>query len=204
MATLILVDERSLSGGSPLPLFGSRPGFVAVESVVSADDACTRVLAHRPEVVVIAGAPPGREMCSAVARVAAAEARTRVVYVSAYESAGDAAMPGLPGVSAILMRESNFADVLSTLLVVLHGGAFLGGLAPPAAEPAVAVGNFGLSQRECEVLRGIASGQTTKVMARAMAVSPKTVETYRNRLMQKLGLRCAAELVRFAVRNRLD
>lgn len=205
MATLILADSRTIARHDIASLLGSRPGFVVVESVANAADARAQVLTHRPDVVVIAGSTLSSDMCSAVVQLAATEVDTRVVYVSSYDDSTNAAPPERRGISAILTRQNSFEDILSTMMIVLHGGIFLVPSLPARADdPAGQARIHGLSGRELEVLKGISSGHTTKMMARSMELSPKTVETYRNRLMQKLGLRCTAELIQYAVRNSLD
>lgn len=201
MATLILADARTVDRHSVVSLLENRPGFVVVAAVANADDARTQVLAHRPDVVVLAGAGLHSDMCAAVAEVATTEVNARVVFVLPYDGSPGTAALRSTGVSAILTRQNSFEDILSTMMVVLHGGIFM--TRPPAIDPAAQAKLHGLSRREHEVLKGISSGQTTKMMARSMELSPKTVETYRNRLMQKLGLRCAADLIQFAVRNGL-
>ena len=60
-----------------------------------------------------------------------------------------------------------------------------------------------LSMRELQVLRRLAMGQTNREIARAYHISIKTVDTYRARLLKKLGLRNTAELSRFAMQNQL-
>ena len=56
-----------------------------------------------------------------------------------------------------------------------------------------------LSPREREVIRLIAAGNSSKEIGRVLAISPRTVDTYRNRLMDKLGLHSVADVVRWAV-----
>jgi two-component system, NarL family, invasion response regulator UvrY len=60
-----------------------------------------------------------------------------------------------------------------------------------------------LSNRERELLRLLGLGRTLKEIACALALSEKTISTYRSRILTKLGLRTTAELVRYAVMNRL-
>jgi two-component system, NarL family, invasion response regulator UvrY len=60
-----------------------------------------------------------------------------------------------------------------------------------------------LSNREIQVLRGLASGQTCREIAEAYGIGIKTVNTYRDRLLKKLNLRNNIELARFAIQNRL-
>jgi DNA-binding NarL/FixJ family response regulator len=60
-----------------------------------------------------------------------------------------------------------------------------------------------LSTREIQVLRGLALGRSNREIAESYAISTKTVDTYRFRLLKKLGLRNNAELTRFAIQNRI-
>ena len=60
-----------------------------------------------------------------------------------------------------------------------------------------------LSNREIQVLRCLALGQTTREISEIYHISIKTVDTYRSRVLQKLDLRNNAELTRFAIQNRL-
>jgi DNA-binding NarL/FixJ family response regulator len=60
-----------------------------------------------------------------------------------------------------------------------------------------------LSDREYQILRLLGSGQTVSDIARALGISVKTVSTYRARVLEKLGMRTNAELMRYAIENRL-
>ena len=60
-----------------------------------------------------------------------------------------------------------------------------------------------LSDREYQVLRMVASGQTVSEIADALALSVKTVSTYRTRILEKMGMKTNAELTHYAIKNRL-
>lgn len=60
-----------------------------------------------------------------------------------------------------------------------------------------------LSSREQEILRLVAEGKTSREIAERLSISPKTVDTYRSRLMRKIGVENLAALVKFAIRNGL-
>ncbi len=60
-----------------------------------------------------------------------------------------------------------------------------------------------LSQRECEILRQICNGNTSKIIAQHLYISEKTVRTHRSRIMQKLDTHCVVDLVKFAMSNGL-
>jgi DNA-binding CsgD family transcriptional regulator len=60
-----------------------------------------------------------------------------------------------------------------------------------------------LSSREHEILRLVAEGKTSREIADRLSISPKTVDTYRSRLMHKIGVKNLAALVKFAIRHGL-
>ena len=73
-------------------------------------------------------------------------------------------------------------------------------------DPAAAAGTAdrrGLTERELQVLRLVASGRTNKAIARDLSLSEKTIATYRSRISEKLGLSTNVELTRYAMQNRL-
>ncbi len=69
----------------------------------------------------------------------------------------------------------------------------------PAKSPATP--HDSLSDREYQVLRLLGSGQTVSDIARALGLSVKTISTYRTRVLDKLGMRTNAELMRYAIEN---
>ncbi|MCO5214692.1 MAG: response regulator transcription factor [Thermomicrobiales bacterium] len=100
-------------------------------------------------------------------------------------------------------------DLLNAIRTVAKGEVFL----DPAATKTLLRGYLGrstdgdeldivevLSEREREVVKLTAEGYTAQQSAEFLSLSPKTVETYRHRAMQKLGLTNRAELVRYALR----
>ena len=60
-----------------------------------------------------------------------------------------------------------------------------------------------LSQREREILKLVAEGKTSREIAERLSISPKTVDTYRRRLMSKIGVKNLVGLVKFAIRHGL-
>jgi DNA-binding NarL/FixJ family response regulator len=97
-------------------------------------------------------------------------------------------------------------DLVSAVHTILAGGTSGQSItameAPPSDLPARPC-HESLSNREREVLRLLGFGRTLKEIAGALAVSEKTISTYRSRILTKLGLGTTAELVRYAVMNRL-
>ena len=113
------------------------------------------------------------------------------------------------GGSGYVRKSSAHTDLLTAIRTVARGEVFL----DPAATKTLLAGYLGrvrtgeeldlgevLSEREREVVRLTAEGYTALQAADQLSLSPKTVETYRHRAMEKLGLTNRAELVRYALR----
>jgi DNA-binding NarL/FixJ family response regulator len=141
----------------------------------------------------------------------------------------DISMPGLDGLEVLTMHEEgqyvvraiqagamgyltkqSAPEQLVTAIRKIHEGQrYITDEAAEALALRVAKGSDGkspldsLSMRELQVLRRLAMGQTNREIARAYHISIKTVDTYRARLLKKLGLRNNAELSRFAMQNQL-
>lgn len=112
------------------------------------------------------------------------------------------------GACGYLLKGSAGAEVLQAVATVAAGGRFL---SPQAAEFAASMLTEGgarpdgetLSPRERQILLMVAQGATSSAIGEALHLSPKSVDTYRSRLMKKLGLNDIAALVKWAIREGL-
>jgi DNA-binding NarL/FixJ family response regulator len=112
------------------------------------------------------------------------------------------------GAAGYLTKESAPEQLVEAVRKVVRGGKYVS----PAVAERLAY-NLGrdpdrplhetLSDREYEVLRMVASGQTVSEVAEALALSVKTVSTYRTRILEKMGMKTNAELTHYAIKNRL-
>jgi DNA-binding NarL/FixJ family response regulator len=112
------------------------------------------------------------------------------------------------GAAGYLPKESAPEELVAAVRKVCAGGRYI-----PAAQTEKLISLFHprsdrpphelLSDREYEVLRAIGSGRTVSQIADYMALSVKTVSTYRARLLEKMGMKTNAELTTYAVKNRL-
>ena len=112
------------------------------------------------------------------------------------------------GASGYLTKDSAPAQLVKAVRLVLSGRRYL---SPDLIEELVvgertarsARPHEALSDCEYQVLRMIASGKTVSQIAAALSLSVKTVSTYRVRVLEKMGMRSTAELMRYAIENRL-
>ena len=103
-----------------------------------------------------------------------------------------------------MLKNEAMDDLVAAIEAVLRGERYVSpaarSAAPAGAQRSVEVDKGALSDREREVLRLLATGLRTKEIAERLGISAKTVETYRSRIMVKLGIDNLPGLVKFAIR----
>src|SRR6266849_6232092 len=116
------------------------------------------------------------------------------------------------GASGYMLKEAADTELISALHVVQNGNFYLS----PSAQ-SVMVGDYlqrvhsgeekdsysSLTEREREILKHVAEGYTNNQIAERLVISPKTVDTHRTHIMDKLNLHSRAELVKYAMRRGL-
>ncbi|MET0621960.1 MAG: response regulator transcription factor [Pyrinomonadaceae bacterium] len=135
--------------------------------------------------------------------------RLPVLMLSVYPEEQFALRTLRAGASGYLSKDSAPEDLARAVRQILQGGKFFGErvveqlMCSPTERAAAAHPHELLSDREFQVLCLFGCGKSVKEIARELSLSPPTVSTYRARILEKMQLRTTAELVRYAVQNRL-
>lgn len=159
-----------------------------------------------PDVVVMDLSMPGLGGIDATQQLMALSPQSKVLALTAHDERDYIEMVMAAGASGYVLKRSAADDLVRAIRVLAAGGVYLD---PAMAATAVAPlrrGSDGavaarLSERESEVLRSIAEGHAVKDIAAALAISTRTLETYRARAMEKLGLKTRADIVRYALQR---
>ena len=151
---------------------------------------------------------PGRNGLEVLAEIKRLHPSTPVLVVSAYPEEEFAIRSLKLGASGYLNKRSASDEILAAARKAMAGGKYV--TAFLAEKLAAMLGgdiqqalHESLSSRELQVLRMIASGETIKEIASELALSEKTVGTYRLRIAKKMGLNSNVELTRYAMKHRL-
>jgi DNA-binding NarL/FixJ family response regulator len=151
---------------------------------------------------------PGRSGLEVLEEVRRLRPRTPVLVLSAYPEEEFAIRSLKLGASGYLNKSLASDEILAAANKVVSGGKYVS--APLAEKLAALLGgeaeqaaHESLSSRELQVLRMTAGGKTMKEIAAELALSEKTVGTYRTRVAKKLGLASNVELTRYAMKHRL-
>jgi DNA-binding NarL/FixJ family response regulator len=163
----------------------------------------------RPDAVVLDVAMPRMNGLEAARRLRERAPRVPIVFLTVNEDPRLAAEGFRVGGSAWVIKSATATELVEALRAVLRGERYLtrsiAGGDPEALPPPGGAGRQleRLSGREREVLQLLAEGRTMKEIASTLGITTRTVAFHKYRLMESLGIRTNADLVRFAVRHRL-
>jgi DNA-binding NarL/FixJ family response regulator len=183
-----------------------------MQVVAEADDgreAIRLVKKTDPDVAVIDISMPGLDGLEVISQLQTLHPELPILVLTMHEEGQYVVRAIQAGAMGYLTKQSAPEQLVNAIRKVHDGQRYLTDDAAEALALRIARGSNGqssldsLSMRELQVLRRLAMGQTNREISRAYHISIKTVDTYRARLLKKLGLRNNAELSRFAMQNQL-
>jgi two-component system response regulator NreC len=203
-----IADDHSVVRVGLRTLLESEPDMVVVGQAGNGAEAVAGVQQCRPEVVVMDISMPEMDGLEATRRIRALCPDTHVVILTVHAQERYLFPVLKAGASGYVLKSTVDTELIDAIRTVARGGAFL----YPSATRMVLedylsrVQSGGeqdayerLSEREREVLKLIALGHTASEVAGKLNLSPKSVETYRARIMEKLGLDSRPALVKYAL-----
>ena len=207
MIRILLVDDHAVVRQGFRMILGAQPDMEIVGEAGNGREAISQAAELQPDVVVMDVAMPELNGIEATRRIAESSPRVRVLALSMHKDSVYVREILRAGAKGYLLKESIDVDLLTAVRAVAKGDGYLS----PAVSDAVLTDYRKhvtdpldlLSSREREVLQLIAVGKTNKEIAGALNLSVYTVDAHRGRIMDKLNLHSAGELVRFAVRKGL-
>jgi DNA-binding NarL/FixJ family response regulator len=204
---ILLVDDHAMFRAGIKALIEVEDRMEVIGEASSGDEAVDRVRELKPQIVIMDLAMPGSNGLEATRRISALELNTSVLVLTVHAEEEYLVPVVEAGGSGYLTKTSADTDLLEAIRVVARGQVFL----PPSAATLLlrrykdaqgddSAGLTDLSTREQEVLALTAEGYSSREIGLKLFISPKTVDTYRSRIMDKLGLTHRSELVRFALK----
>ncbi len=210
---LLLVDDHAVLRAGLRALLNAEADMEVVGEAENGQQAVDMVRALQPDVVLMDVAMPGMNGIEATRRIKAVAPDVRVLALTMHDDASYLRDILKAGGSGYVLKDAASEELLSAIAAVAQGGTFLHAEhtklllddmldrqgSRTTAVDAKAKRYKLLSEREAEVFKLVALGYRNSEIAKMLHLSVKTVETYKSRLMQKLGLGSRAALVRYAL-----
>ena len=209
---VLLVDDHTVLLAGLRALLDSKPDIEVVGTAVDGEDAIRQVDLLRPDMVVMDISMPGMDGLEATKHITANYLDVRVLILTMYSDEQYLLRVLKAGGSGFVPKSGADVELINAIRDVYAGKPHLNSDAVQVLldqyrleqpedrqEPGLGI----LSEREIEVLSLTAQGYTSREIGEKLVISPKTVDTYRQRFMEKLGLRHRVDLVQYALRNGL-
>lgn len=207
--TIFIVDDHPIMRRGYAQLIGSEPDLVMNGEAGSAAEALTALERIRPDLVVIDISLGGANGLELTKQLTALHPGLAILIISMHQEALYAPRALAAGARGYIMKSEADRTTIDAIRHILAGGYYfseemtasflsrLGGgrVATTPSDPLDR-----LSDRELEIFELLGRGHTSSEIAAALAISPKTVETHRARIKEKLGVSSGRELLLYAVR----
>jgi DNA-binding NarL/FixJ family response regulator len=208
--TIFLADDHAVVRDGLRILLDSEPDIKFLGDAADGREAVKSVAELKPDVVVIDIAMPELNGIEATAQIIRNNPDTRVIVLSMHATSEHIFRALQAGASGYLVKESAGAEVVEAVRAVWSGQRYFSHKISDrvvdefmrqygSAENESPLAR--LSSREVEILQLVVEGKSSAQIAQLLSLSPKTVDTYRSRLMKKLDINDIPGLVKFAIQH---
>jgi two-component system invasion response regulator UvrY len=208
MLKILIVDDHVVVRDGIKRIFTEPPNTASFGEASTAEEALNLVRAEDWDVVVLDISLGDRNGLELLKELKQRRPSLPVLILSMHAEEQYARRAFKAGAAGYITKDCSRVELVNALNKVLQGGRYV---SPALAEKLVVDLERGtdrpphetLSDREFEVMRLIASGKTLSEIADLLALSDKTISTYRARLLEKMGMKTNAELTHYALTNKL-
>ena len=210
--TVLLADDHAVLRQGLRVLLESNDDIKVVGEASNGREAVQKVLNLEPDVVIMDIAMPVLNGIEAMRQILAALPLSKVIILSMYSTSEHVRRSLKAGACGYVIKESAGGDVADAVRTVVTGRRYLSEMitetvlddylhqhGPTAVEGPLAQ----LSDRERQIVQLVVDGKTSQQISTELFLSPKTVDTYRSRAMQKLGITDLTDLIKFAIQQGL-
>ena len=208
---VVLADDHTIVRDGLRALLEANPEIKVVGDAANGHQVVSQVRELQPDVVIMDISMPEMNGIDATRLILEASPQVRVIILSMLGTADHVFHALQAGVRGFLLKESAGREVMGAVQAVYAGEMYF---SRPITQTLIsdymqarvdgqADSLESLSIRENEILRLVVEGKTSAEIGNSLHLSPKTVESYRSRMMQKLGVSDLPELVKFAIKHGL-
>lgn len=204
---VLIVDDHDVVAEGLRFVVSGQPDMMVTGCVQDSQEAVRIAIESVPDIVLMDHAMPILNGTAAAEIILKRCPQTRIIMVSMHSNQIHVVRALQAGAAGYIVKRSAAKEVVEAIRTVRAGGRYLSPelkdlvLTQSAATVAENDPLKRLSARERQVLQMLAEGQSVNAIASTLGLSPKTVETYRSRMMEKLDIHDFASLIRFALQH---
>jgi DNA-binding NarL/FixJ family response regulator len=205
---IVIADDHTIVREGLKQVLSAAPELQVVGEAQNGHEVLRHVRETEFDLLLLDMSMPGKSGTELIKQVKGEKPKLRVLILSMHEEEQYAVRAIKAGASGYLTKESASAQLVSAIRKVASGGAFISSavaeqLALGAMPQSEGTLHSTLSDREFQVLRMLAGGQSVTDIAGQLNLSVKTVSTHKARLMQKMNMASQADLIRYAMAHHL-
>jgi len=206
---VLVVDDHSLVRAGLKAVLGATRDIALVGEAASGKEAVQLVAQLKPDVVVMDLSMPNGDGIAATKAIVSSGTSSRVLVLSMHSEEEYVASAMEAGASGYIIKSNAERDIVNGIRAVAHGEMYVASVGAGNAQKRLASNGHGrsdrerydmLTTRERDVLRRVALGYSAPEIGAQLQISPKTVDTYKQRIQEKADLAHRSEYVRFAVK----
>jgi len=208
MIRVLIADDHAVVRQGLKQILGDTPEMVVAGEATNGQEVLDKVRAEAWDIVVLDISMPDRSGLDILKELQSERPKLPVLVLSMYSEDQFAVRVLKAGARGYLAKDSAPDELVKAIRKVVSGGTYVSAflaekLAFEIGTDSSKLPHEALSDREFQVLRLIAAGKSVTEIAAELSLSVKTVSTYRARLLQKMNLTTNAELIHYAIQNRL-
>ncbi|MBO6575542.1 MAG: response regulator transcription factor [Rhodothermales bacterium] len=203
---IVLADDHGMMRAGLAALIKSMPGFDVVGEAENGLELLEVIAEAEPDIAILDISMPSMSGTDAAARIRRDYPKVRTIALSMHRTEDWVLRALRAGVQAYVTKDAAAVELKEALRAVKEGDMFLSSkISRQVISRLLSEGEAGskydqLSDRQREILTLIADGKTNNQIAEILHLSPKTVEWHRAQIMERLGMKSLAELIRYVVR----
>lgn len=208
MTRILIADDHTLVREGLKQILAAANDLTVAAEAVDGDQALARVRAEMFDLVLLDMSMPGLSGIDLIKRLKLERPEVKILVLSMHGEHQYAVRAYKAGAAGYLTKDSASAELVSAIRKIAGGGVYISAagaeqLAVGAMQAGSGPPHTALSDREFEVFRLLAAGISLTAIADSLHLSIKTVSTHKTRILQKMNMASTAELVRYALENRL-
>jgi len=206
---VLIADDHTILRQGIKALLDNQSGIEVIAEAKDGREALTLIERLLPDVILMDIAMPGLNGLEATRRIKKKFPKIKVLVLTMYTNEEYVFQILQAGANGYLVKETAFQDLISAIKAVYRDEAFM---SPSISKKVISrytqrvretndTACDILTTREREILQLIAEGSSSKKIAEALFISPKTVETHRTHIMDKLNIHNRTDLIKYAIRK---